>query len=255
MNARNVTLPFIAGNWKMHKTIAEAVDAARLLKEALQDHPVAGTVVIAPPFTALHAVAQILTASPVSLAAQNVHDRPEGAYTGEISAKMLVDAGCSFVIIGHSERRALFGEGNDFLCRKLVAALSAGLRPIFCIGETGEEREQGNTYGVLTRQLKEGLQKLTRDDMGRMIIAYEPVWAIGTGKTATPEQAREAHGFIRTLIVSDWGRATAEHVPVIYGGSVTPANIGELMAQPDIDGALVGGASLEPASFLRIVRF
>ncbi|MBN1615528.1 MAG: triose-phosphate isomerase [Deltaproteobacteria bacterium] len=247
--------PLIVGNWKMHKTTEESLDFVRRLLKALGKPLNDRDVAIAPPFTALYPVAGLLRGSRIGLAAQNVHDAAEGAYTGEISTRMLVDAGCSHVIIGHSERRTLFGEGNDLLCRKEAAALNAGLRPIYCIGETLDERERGSTFAVIERQIKEGLNKFSAGDIGRTIIAYEPVWAIGTGRTATPAQAQEVHAFVRKMIEADFGAKTAAVIPVLYGGSVNPANIGELMAQPDINGALVGGASLKVESFLNIVRF
>jgi triosephosphate isomerase len=246
--------PFIAGNWKMHKTIREAVDFANQLKNAQRGYD-DREVVIAPPFPALYAVAKVLMESGIRLSAQNLHEKPEGAYTGEVSAGMLIDAGCEYVIVGHSERRTLFGEKNDVINRKLKASLSFGLRPIFCIGEILEEREEGRTFAVVEQQIKEGLNNLTTDDIRHLLIAYEPVWAIGTGKTATPEQAQEVHAFIRNVMGKAYGGDVSVDIAVIYGGSVNPGNIGGLMAQEDIDGALVGGASLDIDSFVRIIRF
>ena len=246
--------PFIAGNWKMHKTIREAVDLANKLKNAQRGYD-DREVVIAPPFPALYAVAEVLKESGIRLSAQNLHEKPEGAYTGEVSAGMLIDAGCEYVIVGHSERRTLFGEKNDVINRKLKTALSFGLRPIFCIGEILEEREEGRTFTVVEQQIKEGLNNLTTDDIRHLLIAYEPVWAIGTGKTATPEQAQEVHAFIRDVMGKAYGGSVSVDIAVIYGGSVNPGNIGGLMAQEDIDGALVGGASLDIDSFVRIIRF
>jgi len=246
--------PFIAGNWKMHKTIREAVDFANQLKNAQRGYD-EREVVIAPPFPALYPVAEVLMDSGIRLSAQNLHEKPEGAYTGEVSAGMLIDAGCEYVIVGHSERRTLFGEKNDVINRKLKAALSFGLMPIFCIGEILEEREEGRTFAVVEQQIKEGLNNLTTDDIRRLLIAYEPVWAIGTGKTATPEQAQEVHAFIRDVMGKAYGGDVSVDIAVIYGGSVNPGNIGGLMAQEDIDGALVGGASLDIDSFVRIIRF
>ncbi|MCX5846595.1 MAG: triose-phosphate isomerase [Deltaproteobacteria bacterium] len=246
--------PFIAGNWKMHKTIREAVDFANQLKNAQRGYD-DREVVIAPPFPALYAVAEVLKESGIRISAQNLHEKPEGAYTGEVSAGMLIDAGCEYVIVGHSERRTLFGEKNDVINRKLKTALSFGLRPIFCIGEILEEREEGRTFTVVEKQIKEGLNNLTTDDIRHLFIAYEPVWAIGTGKTATPEQAQEVHAFIRDVMGKAYGRDVSEDIAVIYGGSVNPGNIGGLMVQADIDGALVGGASLDIDSFVRIIRF
>ena len=246
--------PFIAGNWKMHKTIREAVDLANKLKNAQRGYD-DREVVIAPPFPALYAVAEVLKESGIRLSAQNLHEKPEGAYTGEVSAGMLIDAGCEYVIVGHSERRTLFGEKNDVINRKLKTALSFGLRPIFCIGEILEEREEGRTFTVVEQQIKEGLNNLTTDDIRHLLIAYEPVWAIGTGKTAAPEQAQEVHAFIRDVMGKAYGGSVSVDIAVIYGGSVNPGNIGGLMAQEDIDGALVGGASLDIDSFVRIIRF
>jgi len=246
--------PFIAGNWKMHKTIREAVDFANQLKNAQRGYD-EREVVIAPPFPALYPVAEVLMDSGIRLSAQNLHEKPEGAYTGEVSAGMLIDAGCEYVIVGHSERRTLFGEKNDVINRKLKAALSFGLMPIFCIGEILEEREEGRTFAVVEQQIKEGLNNLTTDDIRHLLIAYEPVWAIGTGKTATPEQAQEVHAFIRDVMGKAYGGDVSVDIAVIYGGSVNPGNIGGLMAQEDIDGALVGGASLDIDSFVRIIRF
>jgi len=246
--------PVIAGNWKMNKTIAEAVAFASRLREALGAVP-APEVVVAPPFTALRAVAEALAGSPVRLAAQNLHEAVKGAYTGEISGGMLREAGCQYVIVGHSERRTLFGEGNDAVNRKLRTALAAGLKPIFCLGETLREREEDRTKKVIEEQLKEGLNNLTAGDIGQSLFAYEPVWAIGTGRTATPEQAEEVHRFIRAWIAGQYGRESAEELSILYGGSVTPANIAALMLQKNINGALVGGASLDVESFLRIVGY
>ena len=244
--------PVIAGNWKMNKTVAEAIDFASRLRNALTAPP-EPEVIIAPPFTALHAVAKILQGSPIRLAAQNLHEAEKGAFTGEISAGMIREAGCAYVIIGHSERRTLFGEGDERIHRKLRAALAAGLKPIFCIGETLQEREEGRMNNVIERQIKEGLNNLTADDIRRTLVAYEPVWAIGTGRTATPVQAEEVHRFIREWIAGRYGNEAAAEMAVLYGGSVTPKNIAELMSQPDINGALVGGASLDVGSFVQLV--
>jgi triosephosphate isomerase len=246
--------PFIAGNWKMHKTIREAVDFAQHLVEACGRLTERG-IAIAPPFTALSSVAEALKGSAIRLSAQNLHDKPAGAYTGEVSARMLVDAGCEYVIVGHSERRALFGDTNDFVNRKLKSAISCGLSPIFCIGETLEERDKNKTFAVIEQQIKEGLNNLTTDDITHVVIAYEPVWAIGTGRTAAPEQAQETHLYIREIIRNNCGERLSESCTIIYGGSVNPGNISGLMAQPDVDGALVGGASLDLESFIRIIQF
>jgi triosephosphate isomerase len=212
-------------------------------------------VIVAPPFTSIYTVAAVLMGSVIHVAAQNLHDKQAGAFTGEISAGMLVDAGCEYVIVGHSERRTIFGEKDDVINRKLKAAISSGLKPIFCIGETLEEREAGRTFAVIERQIKEGLNNFTADDIKNIVIAYEPVWAIGTGRTATPEQAQEVHACIRTVMGKIYGDDLAGLLHVIYGGSVNPGTIGGLMAQTDIDGALVGGASLDVESFVKIIRF
>ena len=244
----------IAGNWKMNKTIAEAVAFAAGLRAALSAPP-DREVIIAPPFTALQAVAEAIRGSFIQLAAQNLHEAEKGAYTGEISAGMLREAGCTGVIVGHSERRTLFGEGDALINRKLRAALTAGLKPIFCIGESLREREEDETEIVIERQLKEGLNNLTGDDIATCVIAYEPVWAIGTGKTASPAQAEAVHRFIRTWVAGRYGQERAAATPILYGGSVTPKDIVDLMAQPDINGALVGGASLDVDSFARIIGY
>jgi triosephosphate isomerase len=246
--------PIIAGNWKMHKTVRESVDFARQLMIAYAESP-DRRVIVAPPFTSIYTVAAVLMGSGIHVAAQNLHDKQAGAFTGEISAGMLVDAGCEYVIVGHSERRTIFGEKDDVINRKLKAAISSGLKPIFCIGETLEEREAGRTFAVIERQIKEGLNNFTADDIKSIVIAYEPVWAIGTGRTATPEQAQEVHACIRTVMGKIYGDDLAGLLHVIYGGSVNPGTIGGLMAQTDIDGALVGGASLDVESFVKIIRF
>ena len=238
----------------MNKTIRDAVDFANQLK-SLYIGPDDREVVIAPPFTALYPVAEALKESSIRLSAQNLSDKTEGAYTGEVSAGMLVDAGCEYVIIGHSERRALFGERDAVINSKINTALASGLKPIFCIGETLNEREELQTFNIIERQIKEGLNNLNTDDIRRLVIAYEPVWAIGTGKTAIPEQAQEVHAFIRHLIEKTYDEDAARDIAVIYGGSVNPRNIGDLMAEPDINGALVGGASLDVESFIKIIRF
>ena len=246
--------PIIAGNWKMNKTVTEAVDFVSHLVKAL--NPLSEPeVIIAPPFTALHTVAGLLQGSPVRLAAQNLHEAEKGAYTGEISVAMICEAGCTHAIIGHSERRTLFGEQDERIHQKLLTALAAGLNPIFCIGETLQEREDGRMKTVIERQIKEGLNNLTADDIRRTVIAYEPVWAIGTGRTATPVQAEEVHRFIREWIVGSYGNEAAAEMAILYGGSVTPKNIADLMSQPDINGALVGGASLDVGSFVQLVEY
>jgi triosephosphate isomerase len=245
--------PLLAANWKMHKTRGEAlafvegflprVEAARAVEVA-----------IAPPFTALAAVGAALAGSPVRLAAQNVHDQAQGAFTGEVSPPMLRELGCAYAIVGHSERRHVFGESDGFVARKAAALLAHGIRPIVCVGETLEEREAGRTFAVVEDQLAGSLAALDAAGVREAVIAYEPVWAIGTGRTATPELAQEVHAFVRRWLVGRHGEA-GDAVRIQYGGSVKPDNVFDLMAQPDIDGALVGGASLDPASFYAIIRF
>jgi triosephosphate isomerase len=247
-------LPFIAGNWKMNKTVKEAIDLVRELKEAVSG--VKGVeVAVAPAFTALYAVRKELEGSAIRLAAQNLYWEEKGAFTGEISPPMLKEVGCHYVIIGHSERRQFFGEKDETVNRRIKAALSQGLEVIFCIGESLKEREKGKTFSVIERQLEGGLKGLGDKEIRNMVIAYEPVWAIGTGKTATPEQAEEVHRFIRAKIEKLYSREVSEGIRIQYGGSVTPENIKGLMNQVNIDGALVGGASLKAESFSKIVRF
>lgn len=247
--------PVIAGNWKMYKLHAEALEAAIALKPLVANANHC-EVVIAPVFVHLKSVADRLEGSKIAVAAQDCAPvAGQSANTGEVSAEMLRDVGCRYVIIGHSERRQFYGETDDTVNRKTVAALAAGLQPIVCVGETLDERESGALFDVVARQVSEGLAGLTTSDMERIIIAYEPVWAIGTGKTATPQQAQEMHGFIRQTLDKNHGAAAAAGTRILYGGSVKPDNIRELMAQSDIDGALVGGASLEAESFSRIVNF
>lgn len=246
--------PIIVGNWKMHKTTSDAVALVKALHASVA--PVDGVDIgVAPPFTALMAVAEALRASAIFVAAQNMHWEPQGAFTGEISAAMLTDVGCRRVILGHSERRQYFGETDTTVNRKLRAALHAQLDPILCIGETLEQRESQATFGVLDQQVRQGLAEIAVDGMSRVVLAYEPIWAIGTGQTATPAQAQEVHAFIRGLLRELYGNALAEDVRIQYGGSVNAGNIHTLMAQPDVDGALVGGASLDVSSFAQIVSF
>ena len=244
--------PFIAANWKMYKTVHEAVVFVKEFRSLVKD-VAAVEIVVAPPFTALHAVAEAARSSNIGVAGQNLHPEREGAFTGETSAGMLKEAGAEYVIIGHSERRRLFGETDQSVNRKLAAALGASLTPIVCIGETLEEREAGQTLTVLDRQIKEGLDGLTADRIAPLVIAYEPVWAIGTGRNATPAQAGEAHAHIRGRLRQWFGGAAADRCDVIYGGSVKPDNIHELIVLPDVDGALVGGASLDVRAFADIV--
>jgi triosephosphate isomerase len=246
--------PLIAGNWKMYKTTPEAVDTARQLVKLVADCADVD-IMIAPVFTALDPVSGVLRGSRVALGAQNLHWEKEGAYTGEISADMLVSAGCQYVIIGHSERRQYFGETDETVNQKIRAAIDAGLVPVFCVGESEADREAGQTFSVLDKQVKSGLKDFFAEGLASLVIAYEPVWAIGTGKTATTDQAQEAHNYIRSLVKEIFGPELADGVRILYGGSVKPANIVQLMEMPDIDGALVGGASLDADSFSRIVKF
>jgi len=244
--------PFIAANWKMHKTVHEAVVFIKEFRRVVKDTS-SIEVVVAPPFTALHAAAEAARSSAIGIAAQNMHWEREGAFTGEISAAMVKEAGAEFVIIGHSERRRLFQETDETVNRKVAAALAAQLTPIMCIGETMEERDRGVTLVVLDRQIKQGLDGMTGDQVGSLVVAYEPVWAIGTGRNATAQQADEAHRHIRTRVRQWFGGPAADQCHVIYGGSVKPDNIHELMVLPDVDGALVGGASLEVGTFAQIL--
>jgi triosephosphate isomerase len=245
-------IPFIAGNWKMFKTVQEAVVFVKQLRGVV-NNVTDVDIVVAPPFTALHAVAEAVRNSNIGVAAQNLYWEREGAFTGEISASIIKEAGAGYVIIGHSERRRSFGETDATVNRKLMAAMAVGLTPIVCIGETLEERERDETLAVLDRQVKDGLDRLTAAQVHGVVVAYEPVWAIGTGRNATAAQAGEAHAHIRKRLRQWFGGEAAEHCHVIYGGSVKPDNIRELIAEPDVDGALVGGASLEVKSFAEIV--
>jgi triosephosphate isomerase len=238
----------------MHGARAEAVALASALAKAI-GHVVRREVLVAPPYTALEAVGQVIAGTDIRLGAQNLHWERKGAFTGEISGEMLREAACTHVIIGHSERRQLFGETNETVNKRLHAALAIGLTPIVCVGETLQEREADATVQVVERQVLAGLAGISPADLARSIVAYEPVWAIGTGKTATPAQAQEVHRTIREQLATVADAATAERVRILYGGSVKPDNIDSLMAEPDIDGALVGGASLVAEQFIRIVRF
>jgi triosephosphate isomerase len=242
--------PYIAANWKMHKTVAEAAEFvdALLPRIAATQHDV----VLCPPYLALGEVVERSRGSAVRVAAQNMHEEDSGAFTGEVSAPMLLELDVDAVVLGHSERRQYFGETDEALARKAPAALAAGLEPILCVGESEEARDAGQTEGVLERQLQADLAAVEPPDLARLVVAYEPIWAIGTGRTATPEQAQEAIAFIRDVLRGRGGEAEA--VRILYGGSVKPANAAELMAQADIDGALVGGASLDPEDFAAIVE-
>jgi triosephosphate isomerase len=238
----------------MYKTASEAAETARKLVGLTTDMQDVD-IMIAPTFTALGAVSGVVAGSRVSLGAQNLFWEKEGAFTGEISAGMLAAAGCNYVIIGHSERRQYFGETDDSVNRKIQAALDAGLVPVMCVGETEQERDAGQTFSVLDKQVKKGLQNYVADELETLVVAYEPVWAIGTGKTATKDQAQEAHQHIRKLLTELYGDALSASLRILYGGSVKPDNVSALMAMPDIDGALVGGASLEADSFSKIIHY
>ena len=242
--------PYIAANWKMHKTVAEAAEFvdALLPQIAATQHDV----VICPSYLALSEVVERSRGSAVRVAAQNMHEAESGAFTGEVSAPMLVEADVDAVVLGHSERRQHFDESDEALARKVPAALAAGLEPILCVGESEEARDAGQTEGVLERQLQADLAAVDPVRLAEIVVAYEPIWAIGTGRTATPEQAQDACAFIRDVLRERGGEADSTRI--IYGGSVKPANAAELMAQPDIDGALVGGASLDPGDFAAIVE-
>ncbi|HEU5013601.1 MAG TPA: triose-phosphate isomerase [Roseiflexaceae bacterium] len=245
--------PLIAGNWKMYKTVAEAVDLVEaLLRDLgpLRDREV----LICPPYTALHAVSALVQDSPIGLGAQDVFYEEQGAYTGAISPLMLRDLGCTYTIVGHSERRQVFGDDDALINRKLHAALKHDLRPILCVGETKPQRDAGDAEHVVVQQVRAGLADVSAAHMNTVVIAYEPVWAIGTGDTATPADAQAMHATIRQTLADLYGDV-AQQIRIQYGGSVKPDNVDELMAQPDIDGALVGGASLKADSFLRIINF
>lgn len=244
--------PFVVGNWKMNLTLEEGKNLVRALKNRLTN--VRGVDVgVCPPFVFLKDLCEMLRGSPIVVGAQNMHCEKSGAYTGEVSALMIKEIGCTHVIIGHSERRTIFGETNAIINSKLKTAFDVGLKPIFCVGERLEERESGKTNEVVDTQLKEGLMGLSSEQINQLTVAYEPVWAIGTGRTATPEQAGEAHTFIRNLLAKKYGSSVASKVRIQYGGSVKPDNVQELFMQLEIDGALVGGASLDADSFISIV--
>jgi triosephosphate isomerase len=246
--------PILAGNWKMNMTATQARELASKLVPlvaSIKDRDI----VLGPPFTSLSAVAETIKGSNIGLSAQNLHWEDKGAFTGEVSAEMLLDLGCRYVIIGHSERRQYFGETDETVNRKAKQALRKGLLPILCVGESRAEREAGKLNDIIGSQVTGGLKDISADDIKKVVIAYEPVWAIGTGKTATPEQANEVHALIRQKVKALYSTDIAEGIRIQYGGSVTPENISTLMAMPDIDGALVGGASLKPESFAVLVKF
>jgi triosephosphate isomerase (TIM) len=245
--------PLIAGNFKMFKTVFQTVSYVEELRTLVKDITNVD-IAIAPPFTSIQAAVEAAENSAIEIAAQNLHWEREGAFTGEISAGMIRDTGARYAIVGHSERRTLFGETNDSVNKKTHAAMTAGLVPIVCIGETLDERDRNETMAVLDRQIKEGLDRITGEQLSGMVIAYEPVWAIGTGRNATPAQAGEAHFHIRQRLKQWFGLDASDHCRVLYGGSVKPDNIAKLIAEPDVDGALVGGASLDPKSFFAIIQ-
>jgi len=244
----------MAGNWKMNTTVSEAAELARALRAALQDPPAVDMAVF-PPFLSIPGVVEALKATDIAVGGQDLHAESKGAYTGNVSGEMLKAAGCRWALIGHSERRAYEKEAGELLAAKVEAALRADLVPMFCCGETLDQRRAGKAVAVVTQQLEDGLGARTRTEMERIVVAYEPVWAIGTGVVATPEQAQEIHAAIRGWIKSKWDAGTARVTRILYGGSVKPGNVAGIMAQPDIDGALVGGASLKADSFEGIVRF
>ena len=239
----------------MNGLLKDARDLAAGLRKELGDNAGGPEVLVCPPFLALDAVRQALEGSPIKLGAQDVHWEPKGAFTGELSTAMIREAGCTAVVLGHSERRHVMGETNEMINRKLKACLAAGLLPVVCIGELLEERNMGVTREVVERQIAKGLDGLTPEEVARCVLAYEPVWAIGTGKTATPRQAEEVHHYLRKLITQKSGEAVGKGIRILYGGSVSPDNVKELMSEEDIDGALVGGASLKVDSFMKIVRY
>ncbi|HUG54068.1 MAG TPA: triose-phosphate isomerase [Vicinamibacteria bacterium] len=244
-----------AGNWKMFKTVVEAEALARALREGLEREPTPHEVVVMPPFAALSAVRGVLEGSPVAMGGQNMHWEREGAFTGEISPTMLRDVGCTYVILGHSERRHIFDETDERLSKKCRAAFDHGLTPVFCVGETLAERESNRTLEVVERQVERALRHLKPEEVARMIVSYEPVWAIGTGRVASPEQAEEVQAFLRKRVSVSHGEDAAIAVRILYGGSVNPENTPRIMAQADVDGVLVGGASLKADTFLKIVQY
>ena len=244
----------IAGNWKMNNDLKESEKLIVELKNLLQNEKPNCDVIVCPPFTSLSEASKLLKGSMIKLGAQNMHFEESGAFTGEVSASMLKSVGCEYVILGHSERRNIFGESDELINKKIKKALAAGLKPIFCVGELLEERENGTTNDVVKRQILKGLEGIPAEEMKNIIVAYEPVWAIGTGKTATPAQAQEVHEFIRDLIEIDYTLEIANDLVIQYGGSVKADNAKELISQKDIDGALVGGACLKADSFLGIIK-
>ncbi|HOK08114.1 MAG TPA: triose-phosphate isomerase [Candidatus Hydrogenedens sp.] len=243
----------IAGNWKMNKKVNESLDLVNKLKPLVEGIDQV-KIIVCPPFTSLYAVSQVLKGTNIELGGQNCYLKESGAYTGEIAPQMLLDVGCRWTILGHSERRQYFGETDTLLNQKLKYVITTGLNVMFCVGETLDEREGNMMESVLRRQIIEGLRDMTPEQLQNVVIAYEPVWAIGTGKTATPEQAQEAHAFIRSLIGKEFGKETATNIVIQYGGSVKPENAKELISKPDVNGFLVGGASLNAESFAQIIK-
>ncbi|MCB0747728.1 MAG: triose-phosphate isomerase [Ignavibacteriae bacterium] len=243
----------IAGNWKMQKNLSEAIQLVSDLKNELEGKDIIAEVVIAPPFMALEAVKSLIKNSVIKLSAQNMHSADSGAFTGEVSADMLKSVGCEYVILGHSERRTIFGETDEFINSKIKQALKNNLIPIVCCGESLDERENGTTFNIIESQIKAAFNGLTNEQAEKLVIAYEPIWAIGTGKTASPEQAQEVHAFIRKIIAGLTTQEIANGLTIQYGGSVKPDNAKELLSKPDIDGALVGGACLKADSFRDII--
>ena len=246
-------VPLVVANWKMHGTLAFAKELAQAVRDGLK-RPRGVEVAICPPFIALGAVGEVLAGSPILLGAQNCHWEPKGAFTGEVAAEMVAETGCRIVIVGHSERRHLMRETDEEINKKVAACLRAGLQPVLCVGETADERRQGLTFTVVEGQLRAGWAGLSPADIGRCTLAYEPVWAIGTGATATPAQAAEVHGYLRGLVSELASKEIAQAVRIVYGGSVKPDNAAELFSQPDVDGGLVGGASLVAKDFLAIAQ-
>ena len=243
----------VAGNWKMNTTVPEGVALAKAVVEKAKDLPANVELVVAPPFTHLAPVAEALKGSKVALSAQNCADHEKGAYTGEVAVNMLTSLGCQYTILGHSERRQYYGETDEKLVVKTKLALEAGLKVILCVGENLDEREAGKHFEVVTEQTKAVLYNFTAEDMAKVVIAYEPVWAIGTGKTATADQAQEMHAHIRSLLAGKYGKEVADEISILYGGSCKPSNAKELFANPDVDGGLIGGASLKAKDFMGII--
>ena len=244
----------VAGNWKMNTTLAEGVELAKGITEQVNDISKGVSLIVAPPFTHLAIIAQMLKGTPVAVSAQNCADQPKGAFTGEVSAAMLKSVGCTYTILGHSERREYYGETSEKLVKKMALAFENGLKVIFCVGEKLEERNEGNHFDVVAAQISEVLFGLEPQQMKNVIVAYEPVWAIGTGVTATDEQAQEMHSYIRKTLAAHFGEEIAEETPILYGGSCKPSNAKKLFSCPDIDGGLIGGASLKAEDFIAIAK-